>query len=145
MKIEYKLLTINCYEELYQLWLKIDGLGLRSLDDSREGIAKFLIRNPTTCFAAFDNEKMVGSILCGHDGRRGFIYHTCVLPDYRLNGIAAKLVELATKALREEGINKVSLVAYSRNEIGNSFWKKSGWELRTDLNYYNLPLNENNI
>ncbi len=143
--MEYRLLTIDDYDEIYSLWNSIEGMGLRSLDDSRSGIDKFLRRNPTTCFAAEESGEIVGCILCGHDGRRGFIYHTCVHPDFRGRGIGSEMVRLACNALRAEGINKCALVCYSSNKTGNGFWNAKHWEKREDLNYYNLSLNDNNI
>lgn len=143
--MDYRKIVIEDYDALFTLWKSIAGMGLRSFDDSREGIAKFIQRNPETSFCAVDGERLVGCILCGNDGRRGFIYHACVLPDYRKNGVGKQLVELALTALKKEGITKCALVCYSSNELGNGFWRSLGWELRTDLNYFNLSLEENNI
>ena len=111
-------------------------------DDSPEGIDKYLKRNPSTSFVATCDGKVVGVILCGHDGRRGIIQHACVSPDYRRLGIGNKLVELALEALKEEGINKVLLVAFKKNEGGNAFWEAQGFTLREDLNYRNKALAE---
>lgn len=143
--MNYRNITPNDYDELYKMWKSIDGMGLRSLDDSRAGIAKFLERNPETSFCALDGEKLVGCILCGNDGRRGFIYHACVLPKYRKNGVGKQLVELALAALKKEGINKCALVCYSSNELGSGFWRSLGWEQRTDLSYFNISIDENNF
>lgn len=143
--MDYRKIVIEDYDELFTLWKSISGMGLRSLDDSREGIAKFIKRNPETSFCAVDGEKLVGCILCGNDGRRGFIYHACVLPDYRKKGVGKQLVELALAALKNEGITKCALVCFSSNELGNSFWRSLGWEQRTDLNYFNMKIEENNI
>lgn len=143
--MNYRNITAADYDELFSLWKSIEGMGLRSLDDSREGIEKFIKRNPSTSFCAVEEDKLVGCILCGNDGRRGYIYHTCVLPGYRKNGTGKRLVELALQALKNEGINKCSLVCFSSNELGNGFWNSLGWELRTDLNYFNLSLEKNNI
>lgn len=93
-------LTIDDYEALFAMWTSTPNMGLRSLDDSREGIDAFLRRNPTTCFAALDGETMTGAILCGHDGRRGYIYHTVVLPAYRRQGIGTALIDAAVAALQ---------------------------------------------
>lgn len=85
-------------------------MGLNSTDDSREGIDKYLKRNPTSSFVAEDDGKIVGVIMSGHDGRRGYIHHTAVLPKYRNQGVAKKLVDNAMNALDKEGINKVGFV-----------------------------------
>ncbi len=145
MELNYRKIVIEDYDALFTLWKSIAGMGLRSLDDSREGIAKFLRRNPETSFCAVDGERLVGCILCGNDGRRGFIYHACVHPDYRKIGVGKQLVELALAALKKEGINKCALVCFSSNELGNDFWHSLGWEQRTDLNYFDTLINENNI
>ena len=137
-------LFIEDYDQLYNLWAKIPGIGLRSLDDSRDGIKKFLERNPTTNFVSTIDNKLVGSILCGHDGRRAYIYHTCVDPNYRGLGIGQKLVNKVISSLKGEGINKVSLVAFKENDIGNNFWGNIDFEKRVDLNYYNKSINPNN-
>lgn len=137
-------MTINDYEGVYNLWINTPGMGLNSTDDSREGIDKYLKRNPTSCFIAKDEEKIIGVIMSGHDGRRGYIHHTAVLPEYRNQGIAGQLVENAMKALDKEGINKVALVAFERNSIGNSFWEHQGFEVRNDLIYRNKNIHELN-
>ena len=141
MDIKYRLMTIEDYEQAYALWLE-SGNGLNDKDDSVEGIAKYLKRNPTTSFVATCDEKVVGVLLCGHDGRRGIIQHACVSPDYRRLGIGQKLVSLGLDALKAEGINKVLLVAFKKNEGGNAVWESQGFTLREDLNYRNKALTE---
>ena len=89
--------------------------------------------------------KIVGAILCGHDGRRGCLYHVCVHENYRKHGIGKAMAVACMRALQEEQINKVSLIAFKSNELGNHFWKEAGWCFREDLNYYDFPLNEANI
>ena len=140
-----RIMTIEDYEGVYALWKKIKGFGIRSIDDSKEGVARFLKRNPTTSVVAEKDGRIVGSILCGHDGRRGCLYHVCVDEDYRRHGIGKRMVVFAMKALKEEKINKVSLIAFTENDIGNAFWNTIGWTERLDLNYYDLTLNEENI
>lgn len=140
-----RIMTIEDYEGVYALWKKIKGFGIRSIDDSEEGVARFLKRNPTTSVVAEKDGRIVGSILCGHDGRRGCLYHVCVDEDYRRHGIGKRMVVFAMKALKEEKINKVSLIAFTENDIGNAFWNTIGWTERLDLNYYDFTLNEENI
>ena len=140
-----RIMTIEDYEGVYALWKKIKEFGIRSIDDSKEGVARFLKRNPTTSVVAEKDGRIVGSILCGHDGRRGCLYHVCVDEDYRRHGIGKRMVVFAMKALKEEKINKVSLIAFTENDIGNAFWNTIGWTERLDLNYYDFTLNEENI
>ena len=140
MKIE--LMKIDDYEQVWNLWINIKGMGLNNLDDSKEGIERFLKRNPTTCFVARENDKIIGVIMAGHDGRRGFIYHTAVLKEKRKQGVAGELLATAMKALQKEGIKKVALVVVDKNEIGNSFWEKAGFSVRKDLIYRNKALED---
>ena len=121
------------YDAVHALWLRTQGMGLNDVDDSREGIAKFLARNPTTCFVAEEDGQLVGVILTGHDGRRGYIYHTAVDARLQRRGIGRALVEAALDALEKEGISKAALLVFSRNETGNLFWEKLGFTVRDDL------------
>lgn len=130
------------YDALYALWLSCKGMGLNDVDDSREGIIRYLRRNPETSFVAVEAGAVVGCIMAGHDGRRGYIHHTAVHPDCRRRGIGAALVEAAMAALRKENISKVALVAFSRNEAGNAFWQRMGFTQRDDLSYRNRALTD---
>ena len=139
-------MTIEDYEGVKALWMSIHGFAIRSLDDSKEGVARFLDRNPgTSVVAVSDSGDIVGAILCGHDGRRGCLYHVCVREDCRRCGIGKAMVVFCMNALKEEGINKVSLIAFTKNDVGNAFWNCIGWTRRLDLNYYDFTLNEANI
>ena len=133
------------YDQVKELWMSIKGFSIRSVDDSREGVVKFLRRNPTTSVIARADGKVVGSILCGHDGRRAGLYHVCVREEYRKHGIGKRMVEFCLQALKEEGLSKVSLVAFTNNDLGNAFWTSMGWTKREDLNQYDYTLNEDNI
>ncbi len=138
-------MTLNDYENVHALWMRIKGFSIRSIDDSQEGVERFLKRNPGISVVAEEDGRIVGAILCGHDGRRGCLYHVCVDPDYRLRGIGKSMVVFVMEALRKEKINKVSLIAFTKNDIGNAFWKEIGWTKREDLNYYDFTLNTANI
>lgn len=142
--IDIRLMTLNDYDVVYSLWMGTAGMGMRTLDDSREGIARFLTRNPNTCFVAETDGAIIGVILCGHDGRRGYIYHTAVIPQYRKHGIGRRLVDSTLAALKSEGIHKVALVVFGTNEVGNVFWQSIGFSVREDLIYRNLSLNGEN-
>ena len=143
--LAYRLVKIEDYDSLMELWNSV-GMSKRALnpvDDSREGIERYLKRNPSTCFCAVDEEKqMAGVILTGHDGRRGIIHHMCVNPDFRRQGIATNLVKMAEEALKKEGIQKIFGLVFKDNEGGNAFWENQGYTLRTNLNYRNKSLNE---
>ena len=135
-------MTIADYDAVYALWLSCKGMGLNNIDDSRDGIERFLKRNPDTCFVAEKDDAVVGVIIAGNDGRRGYIYHTAVNPDYRRQGIAKRLVDAALEALQGLGINKAALVVFDRNSDGNAFWESIGFTKREDLVYRNKALTE---
>ena len=109
MEYTTKLVTIDDYDAIFALWDSTEQSrrALNPVDDSREGIDRYLQRNPNTCFATIMDGKIIGVILSGHDGRRGIIHHLCVHPDFRRMGIAGRLVSAAEEALKQEGIQKV--------------------------------------
>lgn len=138
-------MTIEDYEGVFALWMSIKGFAMRSVDDSREGVRRFLIRNPNSSVVAVEDGKIVGAILCGHDGRRGCMYHVCVHENYRMQGIGKAMVVFAMEELKKESISKISLIAFTENDVGNAFWNRIGWTKREDLNYYDFVLNRENI
>lgn len=140
--MDIRKMHLDDYTAVYKLWCSCKGMGLNNLDDSQDGIACFLRRNPDTCFVAEEHGQIVGVILAGSDGRRGYIYHTAVHPQYRRRGIAAQLVETVLQALRRAGVNKASLVVFADNEAGNRFWQKMGFLPRQDIIYRDRPLAE---
>jgi len=149
-----RIMEICDYENIYTLWLNTPNMGLNNLDDSKDGIAKYLERNPNTCFVAEEQGKLIGVILSGHDGRRGYIHpgclgeqdakrptsHTAVAIDKQRRGVGTALVNAALTALEREGINKVALVVFEKNEKGNAFWEKQGFTTRSDLIYRNKAI-----
>ena len=145
MEVQIRTMRIEDYEGVYGLWKTIHGFGLRSIDDSREGTERFLKRNPDTSIVAERDGEIVGSILCGHDGRRGCLYHVCVREDCWRHGIGKAMVVYCMNAVKAEGINKVSLIAFKQNLVGNAFWQGIGWTEREDINSYEFVLNEENI
>ena len=138
-------MKIEDFQGVHDLWMTIKGFGIRSMDDSKEGVERFLNRNPGLSVVAEEDGMIVGCILCGHDGRRGCLYHVCVREGYRMRGIGKEMGVHCMARLKEEKINKVSLIAFTQNDIGNAFWKEIGWTKREDLNYYDFTLNEENI
>jgi ribosomal protein S18 acetylase RimI-like enzyme len=128
-------MTTDDYERVYELWKSMPGIGLNDADDAKAGIGRFLKRNPASCFVAEEGGNLVGTILAGHDGRRGNIYHLAVHLNYQRQGIGQALVQTALDALRAEGITKASLVVFKVNNGGNEFWEAQGFTARNDLNY----------
>jgi ribosomal protein S18 acetylase RimI-like enzyme len=143
--VTIRVMTMDDYGQVYRLWKQIHGFGIRSIDDSKEGVERFLKRNPTTNIVAEDDGKIVGSILCGHDGRQGCFYHVCVDEKYRRQGIGKQMAVRAMEALQAEHINKVCLIAFTSNSEGNAFWKGIGWHCESNVNYYDFILNDENI
>ena len=135
-------MVIEDYDDIYRLWTLTKGMGLNNLDDTKTGINIFLQRNPNTCFVATFHNEIIGTIISGHDGRRGYIYHTAVSEKFRKKGIGQKLVTSSLSALKTEGINKVALVVFSKNKLGNLFWEKIGFRKREDLIYRDKTINE---
>lgn len=146
MSIVIRPVTIGDYDSIYELWYSTEQSrkALNPVDDSREGIERYLKRNPNTCFIALTEsvpQEVAGVILAGHDGRRAIIHHLCVHPDRRRQGIARLLVQKAEEALRAEGISKVFGLVFKENDAANEFWERQGYTLRTNLNYRNKSLN----
>lgn len=146
IKIIIRNVTIGDYDRILELWNSTEQSkrALNPVDDSREGIERYLRRNPDTCFLACPEEdprQVIGVILTGHDGRRAIIHHLCVHPEYRRHGIAGMLLGKAEEALRAEGITKIFGLVFKDNEAANAFWENQGYTLRTNLNYRNKSLN----
>lgn len=146
MSILIRPVVIEDYDGIYALWDSTEQSrrAMNPVDDTREGIARYLRRNPTTCFLACteDTRQIVGVILTGHDGRRAIVHHMCVHPDYRRQGIARRLVRQAEEALIQEGITKIFSLVFKDNDPANAFWEEQGYTLRTNLNYRNKSLNK---
>ncbi len=138
-------MRVDDYEEIHKIWSNSNGVTLRAIDDSREGIGRFLKRNPNNSLICRLNKKIIGGILCGHDGRKGFIYHTVVKDKYRGSGVGKKLVEDAIKSLKDEHITKIGVLINSDNPSGNDFWESLGFKYFSDLNYRILPLDNLNV
>lgn len=132
-------MSIDDYDEAIALWEKTPGMGL-STADKRPAIAAFLARNPGLCFTARIDCTLVGTALCGHDGRRGYIYHVAVAVSQRKQGIARALVEHSLDGLKQQGIEKAHLMVYETNPEGIAFWKQVGWYRRDELAIMSVDL-----
>jgi ribosomal protein S18 acetylase RimI-like enzyme len=135
MDVSIQEIRLDDYSEIYELWRNTPGVGLSDAD-TYENIHRFLLRNKGLSFICRYGEKVIGTILCGHDGRRGYIYHVAVVEEYRCRGIGRMLVEKSLQKLKEEGVNKCHLFVFSDNEIGNAFWNSAGWIKREDIFVY---------
>ncbi|MBN2853217.1 MAG: GNAT family N-acetyltransferase [Clostridia bacterium] len=132
-------MSINDYEEAILLWEKTEGMGLGE-SDSYDCIKSFLERNEKLSYVYIEGEKMIGAVLCGHDGRRGFLYHLAVDKMNRNRGVGSRLVETCLKNLKMQGIHKCHIFVMGTNETGKQFWDKSEWEYRNDLLIYSRKL-----
>ena len=133
--MQVRKMHLNDYNNVYNLWLNTPGMGLNTTDDSKDGIKKYLLRNPNTCFIAEKNGEIVGVILSGHDGRRGLIYHLAVKISEREQGIGNALLDYAMDALKREGISKVYILVLKHNAAGNAFWEKRGFTVPDESLY----------
>ena len=123
---------ITDYEQALQLWQSLPGMGLSGADE-KETIRDFLQKNPSTCFAATKDGNLIGTILGGSDGRRGYIYHLAVQQSEQNKGIGNKLVDLCLNEFRKSGIQKCHIFVISDNADGIAFWEKVGWQMRDDI------------
>lgn len=132
MRCTIEPMTLADYDEALRLWRDTEGVGLNE-SDARPAIALYLKRNRGTSFVARDGKELVGAVLCGHDGRRGYLYHLAVAPSHRGKGLGTKLVGRCLAQLRKQGILKCNIFVYTHNDRGEKFWRAQGWEKRVDL------------
>lgn len=132
------------YPEVRNLWERTEGFHIRKKDDSERKIHEMLARNPHMSVVAQVEGKIVGNVLCGHDGRSGMLYHVCVDEAYQRKGIGTAMVEMAVRSLKREGIGTVLLIAFIDNETGNRFWNKINWHVRKDINFYEYIIDSAN-
>jgi len=139
MTVEIEKMLIDDYDEAVTLWSDSQGIVIRPAD-SREGIARYLAHNPETSFVARIDGRLVGTSLCGHDGRRGYLYHMAVAPEARRRGIGRMLADRCIAALEAEGIDRCHLFIVRTNEAAASFWSSLGWALRSDVGMMTLAM-----
>jgi putative acetyltransferase len=125
-------MTAADLETALALWAQTDGVGLNELDAPAR-LQSFVMRNPGLSLVARDGPRLVGAVLCGHDGRRGYLDHMAIVPEYRGHGLGRQLVEACLKSLATLGILKCNIFLYADNELGERFWNQCGWKARTDL------------
>ncbi|OGO38955.1 MAG: GNAT family N-acetyltransferase [Chloroflexi bacterium RBG_16_57_8] len=135
MSLHIRDFTSQDLDSAIRLWQSDENIGLSSAD-SPENIAAFLERNPGLSKVAESNGRTVGTLLCGHDGRRGYLYHLCVDEHYRRQGVGRSLVEACLDDLKKQGIRKCHLFVFNKNSFGRSFWKGTEWSQRTDIEVF---------
>ncbi len=139
MQIDIRAMQLEDYEDVLALWQGMPGIGLSSAD-SKAALAQFLSRNPGLSLVALDDGQVVGTILAGNDGRRGYLYHMAVAPAYRRRGVGKTLLQRCLAALEAVGIEKSHLFVYQENEEAKRFWEKCGWVQRHDLVIFSKDL-----
>ncbi len=137
--MEPEQLTSNDYDEILGLWRDCPGMGLSGAD-SRENLERFLGRNPGLNWVCREKGRVVATALCGHDGRRGYLYHVAVAPAWRGRGLGRRLVRRCLAQLAREGIEKCHLFVFQDNSVGREFWDALGWTLRNDLAVFSRDL-----
>ena len=120
-------MTIEDYDEVFSLWRSVEGMGLHGICDSEEGVGKYLRRNPGLSFVARDSDRLVGAVLCGHDGRRGYLHHLAVDREYRRKGIGTALNERVIAKLKDLGITRCHIFVLPDNIEAQRFWQRIGW------------------
>ncbi|MBD1551702.1 GNAT family N-acetyltransferase [Pseudomonas typographi] len=130
-------MTVDDYDTVIELMRNTPGISLRDAD-SREATARYLERNPGLSFVAEAGGKLCGCVMCGHDGRRGYLQHLVVLPAYRRRGIARALVACCLDTLQTHGILKCHLDVLKTNDAAARYWQRQGWQLRQDIDRYSL-------
>ena len=139
MAVELREFVMQDYDQVIELWRKCEGIGL-SAADAPERIQVYLERNPGSSFTAWDGERLVGAVLCGHDGRRGYLHHLAVAPEYRGRGIGQQLANRCLQAMASQGIDKVHIVVYQNNLKALDFWQRTGWYARDELKMMSIDL-----
>ena len=128
--IDTREFSINDYDAAVELWQRVEGLEIAEGDD-KQSVAQFLARNPSLSRVATDESGIVGVALCGHDGRRGHIYHLAVDPAYQRRGLGKRLLDECLESLRRTGVKRVIIMVADDNPRGRKFWKRCGWEVIT--------------
>ncbi len=131
-KFSLRVLEIEDYDAVFALWLRSEGMGLGD-SDTRDGVEKFLRRNPGLSRVAEVDGEIVGAVLSGHDGRRGYLHHLAVDVNFQKRGIGRALIDACLTALHNEKINRCSIFVYAGNTAGRTFWKNSKWKEREDI------------
>ena len=137
-------MTIEDYKDSFHLWNNASGMGLRGIDDTYEGIKFFIEYNPGLSIVYEENGHVEGTILCGFDGKRAYLYHVAISEKIKGRKIGKEMIAHLEEVLKSKNINGIALVAFCENEIGNKFWDSLGYEPRKDLYYRDKNINPKN-
>ncbi len=130
--IEIREFTMEDYDGAIALWRASEGIGLSDADLA-ENLARYLERNRGLSFVAYEGARLVGAVLCGHDGRRGYLHHMAVAPEYRRRNVGQRLAEKCLRGLKANGFSRCHLFVHRDNHAALAFWRRTGWFDRTDL------------
>jgi ribosomal protein S18 acetylase RimI-like enzyme len=130
--VDVREFTPGDYDEVAALWRSTEGIVLRDVDQ-REPIVRYLALNPGLSFVASDRGRVIGAVLCGTDGRRGYLQHLAVAPEHRRCGIGRALAQRCVEALSARGLDKCHLMVLPQNEAARAFWRRLGWQERDDV------------
>jgi putative acetyltransferase len=132
---------VKDFDAVLALWRRTEGVGLNE-SDTRRAIAAYLRRNPRLSLVAEKDGRIIGAVLCGHDGRRGYLHHLAVSKRHRCRGIGRQLVNACLAKLRKAGIQKCNIFIFANNAAGMKFWAHTGWSLRTELRLMQIRLGD---
>ena len=141
MPIEIRPMILDDYDAAYALWDRTDGVGLGP-SDTREAVAAYLERNPGLSTVVMQEGQLVGAVLCGHDGRRGYLVHLALEPELRGRGYARRMVQSCLDKLKEQNIPRCHIFVFRENQNGREFWQHIGWYPRDDLGIMSLDMDE---
>jgi ribosomal protein S18 acetylase RimI-like enzyme len=142
--MHFRVMTTDDVPQALDLWRSCEGVGL-SDSDTPTGLATFLERNPDTSWVVFAEDRLVGTVLAGHDGRRGFLYHLATHAEFRRRELARSLLRHALGSLRSAGILKCHVMVFRTNQEGREFWRHMGWPLRKDIDVHSLVLSPEDL
>ena len=128
----FSVMTASDLDDALELWAETDGVGLNE-SDTPDRLKHYLERNPGLSLVVRDGNRIVGAVLCGHDGRRGYLHHLAVIPEYRRHGLGRKMVDGCLASLSKLGILKCNIFTHADNDLGQRFWSRCGWSKRSDL------------
>jgi len=142
--IIFRHFRIEDYGAVVALWRHTEGVGLNE-SDTRRAIAEYLRRNPHFSFVAEQDGRLIGAVLCGHDGRRGYLHHLAVALPHRQRGIGRQLVNACLAKLRQAGIHRCNIFIFAKNAAGMNFWRHNGWKPRTELRVMQISLRDRHL
>ena len=135
-------MKIDDYNDIIAMFSETPGVTVREAD-SKNATGTYLNRNQGLSFVATVDSRVIGCVMCGHDGRRGYLQHLVVMAGNRKQGVGEKLFTACIDALKEIGINKTHIFVFKTNGLANNYWINKGWNLREDIHMYSYNISPN--